>query len=287
MYRPRRPDKALISRVKASFACDHSALKSRQNCWSGDRAGIPSQTLGRYNAAGKPANQNMPFGWAVKVRTATVLVCGAAVLSAAAAMYYFRIWPAELLLPTQPAAVAGASAAGPRPGTPVPVKVAAAVVEDVPIYLTGIGTVQAYNTVNVQSRVDGEITQILFAEGQDVKRATRWCIIDPRPYQAQLEQQIADRCKKDQALLDGAVARYAPLRRAGAEGFRARRQQVDQQHALVEQYKRPGQHRRGADRLRADPTRLHHHPRADRRPRRHPADRPGQLRARHRHRRSW
>ena len=179
----------------------------------------------------------MPFGWAVKVRTATLLVCGVALLSGAAAIYYFRIWPAEWLLPsTQPAAIAGPSATAPRPGTPVPVKVAAAVVEDVPIYLSGIGTIQAYNTVNVQSRVDGEITQILFVEGQDVKQGDPLIIIDPRPLQAQLEQQIATR-QKDQALLDGAVVDMERYDALIQKAFAVTRQVVDQQHALVEQYK--------------------------------------------------
>ena len=71
--------------------------------------------------------------------------------------------------------------------------------EDVPIYLSGIGTVQAYNTVNVQSRIDGEIMQIAFEEGQDVKQGDVLAIIDPRPLQAQLEQQIAIRQERSGA----------------------------------------------------------------------------------------
>lgn len=124
----------------------------------------------------------------------------------------------------------------PRARPPVAVKVAAAKAEDVPIYLTGIGTIQAYNTVNVQSRVDGEITRILFQEGQDVKQGEVLAIIDPRPFQAQLDQQIAIR-QKDQALLDGAqidMDRYVALIQKAAA---VSRQVVDQQHALVEQYK--------------------------------------------------
>jgi membrane fusion protein, multidrug efflux system len=173
-------------------------------------------------------------GLALKLKTATVLVCGTALLSAAAAVYYFRPWPAELVLPPAQSAVTPAPGAVPR--APVPVKVAAATVEDVPIYLSGIGTIQAYNTVNVQSRVDGEITEILFAEGQDVKQGDALAIIDPRPLQAQLEQQIAIR-QKDQALLDGAIVdmdRYDGLIQ---KSFAVTRQVVDQQHALVDQYK--------------------------------------------------
>jgi multidrug efflux system membrane fusion protein len=122
-----------------------------------------------------------------------------------------------------------------RPGTPVPVKVAAVLVEDVPIYLSGIGTVQAYNTVNVQSRIDGEVIEIHFQEGQDVKQGDVLAVIDPKPLQAQLEQQIAIR-QKDQALLDGAVLDMKRYDTLVLKDF-ATRQQVDQQHALVDQYR--------------------------------------------------
>jgi multidrug efflux system membrane fusion protein len=115
------------------------------------------------------------------------------------------------------------------------VKVAPARIEDVSIFLTAIGTVQAYNTVSVQSRVDGEITEILFQEGQNVKQGDPLAIIDPRPLQAQLDQQMAI-LQKDQALLEGALldmTRYDTL----VKTMSVSRQQVDQQRALVEQYK--------------------------------------------------
>jgi multidrug efflux system membrane fusion protein len=127
-----------------------------------------------------------------------------------------------------------APAAVPPPPAAVPVVVAAARTEDVPIYLSGIGTVQAYNTVNVQTQVDGQISQILFQEGQDVKAGDRLAIIDPRPYQAQLQQQVAARMR-DQALLQGArldLARYTELVKKNY----ATQQQVDQQQAQVGQY---------------------------------------------------
>jgi multidrug efflux system membrane fusion protein len=113
------------------------------------------------------------------------------------------------------------------------VSVAAARVEDVPILLSGIGTVQAYNVVAVKSRVDGEIKQMLFREGQDVRAGDALAVIDPRPFQAQLAQAQAMRAK-DQATLEGALldqSRYATL---VLKDF-ASRQQVDQQKALVDQ----------------------------------------------------
>ena len=135
-----------------------------------------------------------------------------------------RVWH-----PAMPAAVAV-----PPPPAAVPVVVATARAEDVPIYLSGIGTVQASNTVNVQTQVDGQISQILFQEGQDVKAGDRLAIIDPRPYQAQLQQQVAARMR-DEALLQGArldLARYAELVKKNY----ATQQQVDQQQAQVGQY---------------------------------------------------
>jgi membrane fusion protein, multidrug efflux system len=171
----------------------------------------------------------------LKLRTAAALLGGAAILSAAAAVYCWRIWPAQLLFPAVQSAETTPTPAGVRPGTPVPVKVAAVMVEDVPIYLSGIGTVQAYNTVNVQSRIDGEVIEIHFQEGQDVKQGDVLAVIDPKPLQAQLEQQIAIR-QKDQALLDGAVLDMKRYDTLVLKDF-ATRQQVDQQHALVDQYR--------------------------------------------------
>ena len=125
--------------------------------------------------------------------------------------------------PTQP----------PRATAPVPVSVATAKVEDVPVYLSGIGAVQAYNTVSVRSRVDGEITQVLFQEGQDVKIGDPLAVIDPRAFAAQLHQAEATRAK-DEAQLAGALLdlkRYEEL----VKHNYASQQQVDQQRALVDQ----------------------------------------------------
>jgi len=131
--------------------------------------------------------------------------------------------------------VATAAMVPPPVNPPVPVSVGFSRSEPVKIYLTGIGTVQAYNTVSVKSRVDGEITQVLFKEGQDVKGGDPLAIVDPRPFEAQLAQQRAARAK-DAALLQGALLdlkRYQDLARRDF----ASRQQVDQQQALVDQYR--------------------------------------------------
>jgi len=121
------------------------------------------------------------------------------------------------------------------PRAPVPVAVTTLRVEEVPIYLTGIGTVQAYNTVAVKSRVDGQITQILFTEGQDVKAGDPLAIIDPRSFEAQLQQQEAIR-QKDQALLQSASLDLQRSESLVSREF-ASRQIVDQQRATVAQLK--------------------------------------------------
>src|SRR5205807_7887455 len=90
------------------------------------------------------------------------------------------------------------------PGAPVRVTTAKVEIEKVPIGLGAIGTVQAYNTVSMKTRVDGEIVKVLFEEGQDVEAGEALAIIDPRPYEAQLRQQEAIR-QKDQAQLNIAL----------------------------------------------------------------------------------
>jgi multidrug efflux system membrane fusion protein len=149
-------------------------------------------------------------------------------------LVYFQEISLEQVQRVWRAAAPPTAVAPPPPPAAVPVVVAAARTEDVPIYLSGIGTVQAYNTVNVQTQVDGQITQILFQEGQDVKAGDKLAIIDPRPYQAQLQQQVAARMR-DEALLQGArldLARYIELVKKNY----ATQQQVDEQQAQVGQY---------------------------------------------------
>jgi multidrug efflux system membrane fusion protein len=119
---------------------------------------------------------------------------------------------------------------------PVPlVPIVAGVVaqHDVPIYLAGVGTVIAYNTVVVRAQIQGQITSINFTEGQHVHAGDLLAQIDPRPYQAQVEQLRANR-DRDQAQLTNALAnlnRYTPLEQ---KGF-ATSQLLDTQKAQVAQ----------------------------------------------------
>ena len=93
------------------------------------------------------------------------------------------------------------------PPPPVPVGVAAVKEGDFNVYLTGLGTVQAFNTVALKTRIDGQIMQVNFTEGQDVKAGELLIQIDPRPYQVALAQAEAN-LQKDEAQLNNAKAQY-------------------------------------------------------------------------------
>jgi len=112
-----------------------------------------------------------------------------------------------------------ATEAGHAAVTPPPVPVVAGTVHqgDVPIYLRGVGTVIAYNNVIVRSQITGQIVKIAFNQGQAVHQGDLLAEIDPRPYQAQLDQAVANR-DRDQAQLVNAQAnvdRYTSLQQKG------------------------------------------------------------------------
>ena len=121
------------------------------------------------------------------------------------------------------------------PAAPVRVPVVAETVAagDVPIYMRGVGTVIAYNTVVVRSQIQGQLTSIAFAEGQPVKAGDLLAQIDPRPYQAQLDQMIATR-DRDQAQLNNSLANLGRYSQLGHDGF-ATPQLLDTQKAQVAQ----------------------------------------------------
>ncbi|MBV8093144.1 MAG: efflux RND transporter periplasmic adaptor subunit [Acetobacteraceae bacterium] len=124
-------------------------------------------------------------------------------------------------------------AATPPSMTPIPVTPGRAVAKDVPIYVIGMGTVQAFNTVAVKSRVDGHVVKVLFQEGAELAADAPLFLIDPRPYQAALDQAQAAK-QKDEAQLEGAqrnLVRYAKLIPSGFQT----RQSYEDQLALVNQ----------------------------------------------------
>jgi membrane fusion protein, multidrug efflux system len=129
-----------------------------------------------------------------------------------------------------PAPPAGTSPAAPPA---VPVSVATATRQDVPVYLHGLGAVQAYGSVLLRARVDGTIDRIVFTEGQDVQPGDLLAQIDPRPYQAALDQAVAKKAS-DAALLVAATAdvqRYTQLVRTEV----ASQQKLESTRALAGQ----------------------------------------------------
>ena len=123
-----------------------------------------------------------------------------------------------------------AQAASPRA---VSVATAPVQKQDVPVYLTGLGAVTAFNTANIKSRIDGQIVRVNFREGQNVNQGELLIEIDSRPYQAQLDQMQAQ-LFRDQAQLRDAklnLDRYTALIPSGSIA----QQQVDTQRALADQ----------------------------------------------------
>ena len=126
-----------------------------------------------------------------------------------------------------------ASARAPAAVPTVPVVAGTVTSGDVPIYLQGVGTVIAYNTVIIRSQIQGQITKINFTEGQAVKTGDLLAVIDPRPYQAQLDQANANRAR-DEAQLTNAQSNLKRYTTLGNQGW-ATPQLVETQTAQVAQ----------------------------------------------------
>ncbi len=123
-----------------------------------------------------------------------------------------------------------------RANTPqaIQVTVAAAEQHDLPVYLTGLGSVTAYYTVNVKSRVDGQLVNVRFKEGEFVKKGQLLAVIDNRQYQVQLDQSQAT-LFKDQASLRDARLNYQRFKSLLQDSGAVSQQQVDTQNATVDQ----------------------------------------------------
>jgi multidrug efflux system membrane fusion protein len=113
----------------------------------------------------------------------------------------------------------------------VPVTVATVEKADFPVFLTGLGTVQGFNTVVVRTRVDGQIHEIAFKEGDLVKQGALLAQIDPRPFQASLDQAKAKKAQDEANLANANL----DLQRFTKLGEFATRQQTDTQRSTVAQ----------------------------------------------------
>jgi multidrug efflux system membrane fusion protein len=144
------------------------------------------------------------------------------VLGAAGYMLFLRIRDAQMK-------AANSARQAPRS---FPVVAAVAHRGDMPVYLNGLGTVQPFNVVTVRSRVDGQLMHVYFKEGDLVKQDQPLAQIDPRPFQAALEQ-AQGQLQRDQALLANAkvdLARYQSIKTSIPE------QQITAQQSLIAQY---------------------------------------------------
>jgi multidrug efflux system membrane fusion protein len=143
------------------------------------------------------------------------------------------IFPRVIQAPAQPAPKKGKGGDG-AGARAVPIVAAKARKGDMPVYLNGLGSVTAFNTVTVRARVDGELIKVAFEEGQLVKKGDPLIEIDPRPYQVLLEQ-TEGQMAHDQALLANAktdLERYRVLLAQEA----VPKQQYDTQASSVNQY---------------------------------------------------
>lgn len=128
----------------------------------------------------------------MKRKTLVILLLLAAALVGGA--WHFRPTPAPA------GAERGGRRGGGPGGAPTPVVLGSVEEKDVPIYLDGLGTVQAFNTVLVRPRVDGELQQVAFTEGQEVKKGDLLAVIDPRPLQAAADQAAAKKAQDEAQL---------------------------------------------------------------------------------------
>jgi multidrug efflux system membrane fusion protein len=177
---------------------------SIENCRQGSRAG-------RSGGRSKKSELNRRYAFAILIvglLTATLIGCSGANSRAATARASTQIV--------------------------VPVGVATAQRRDVPVYLKGLGSVTASNTVSVKSRVDGQLAQVNFKEGQNVSKGELLAIIDPRPFQVALDQAQAN-LFRDQAQLRDAQLNYERFKSLLNESGAMSQQQVDTQKASAEQ----------------------------------------------------
>jgi multidrug efflux system membrane fusion protein len=159
-----------------------------------------------------------------KRRLFWLTVAGAVVLAVSGAVVTWRHMSAQ-----------AQQAAAKQPPPPLPVTVARVMRKDVAVYLEALGTVQALNTIAIRTQVDGKLQSVNYIEGQEVRQGDTLAIIDPRPFQAALDQAVAKKAQ-DQAMLVAAEKDLVRFKTLVARHFETQ-QNVDTQQAKVDQLK--------------------------------------------------
>jgi multidrug efflux system membrane fusion protein len=168
----------------------------------------------------------------LKRRIITLLVSGL-VIAGVVAVYYMPQWQTTQAPTSKSGAGKRGGGGGGTSTDPVPVLATPAKSADVPVYLDGVGTARALNTVTVRSQVDGKLINVSYTEGQDVPKGFVLAKIDPVTYQAAYDQTVAKKAQ-DEAQLANArldLERYTRLAATNA----INKQQLDTQKALVSQ----------------------------------------------------
>jgi len=176
----------------------------------------------RRYAAGSPSRERPDMSGRSRLWW---LLLAVGVVAAGGAIYWYRL-PGE-------SDTSRSARAAPRAAVPVTVAVAAR--QDVPIYLSGLGTVQPTVSVGIHSQVDGKLQEVLFTEGQHVKKGDVLVKIDPRLFQAALDQARAKKAQ-DEAQFGAAQKDLVRVKAVALKGFETQ-QNLDLQQAKVDQLK--------------------------------------------------
>ena len=174
----------------------------------------------------QPSRDQRPRLGAGMKRSRWIFVLFGVLLLAAAAY--------KLFLPSRPAQM-GAGGKATEAQRPFPVTAVPAKKADINVFLNGLGTVVPINTITVRSQVGGQLSRVLFVEGQVVEEGRLLAEIDPRPFQVQL-MQAEGQLARDEALLKNALIDLARYKQLLAQDSIAA-QQVTTQEALVDQYR--------------------------------------------------
>jgi multidrug efflux system membrane fusion protein len=166
-------------------------------------------------------------------RTGRIVFSLVCLTLAAGIIYYWAPWQSSAQQTVVNKKGKGKRGGSATPGEAVPVLAVATKVADVPVYLDGVGTARALNTVTVRAQVDGKLLSLSFTEGQDVTKGFLLAKIDPATYQALYDQAVAKKAQDEATLANAKLDLERYLRLAASNAVN--KQQLDTQRAVVAQ----------------------------------------------------